>query len=315
MLTAHLPAFRTIGAEFEMAVPCVGVGGGLDVQRTLATVLSANGVRALARPYCREPVPAGVDVTVEHDSSIRGETRYAGIVWHSVEIKTRVLNGIADWEEVVPKSLDIARYLGARVNATCGHHVHIGLPEVGMRPKVIRSLVNLVGRIEPVIYGMVAPSRRSSGFCLPMANSLPNFKGCETLSEHCGRLIRTTRYYGCNLTHLTSTPPRVEYRWHQGTLDTTKARHWLRFLLRVTEHAAQRSCQSFAQPLANDRRGWERMATAIGLRVNSKIYRSCALEVAETATYLLRRWKHFNGQPLRSPTPTLSEQAAEREVA
>jgi hypothetical protein len=315
MLSATLNRTRRIGCEYEMTVPLVGTGNGSDVQRTFASVLTANGVRAVARGYSHEPVPATADVCVEYDSSVQGETRYAGITWHSVEIKTRILNGIDDWERVVPKMLDIARYMGARVNQSTGHHVHVSLPEVVERPRVIRSLTALVARVEPVVFGVVAPSRRRSQYCLPLGSALPDLSACKTLADYHQRLFGVSRYYGLNLTHVTGTSPRVEYRWHQGTLDPAKARHWLRFLLQLTQHAVTRNCQSLAQPLANDRQGFERMATAIGLRVNSKIYRAVSPELSETASYLLRRWKHFHGEPLRQPRPTLSEQAAEREVA
>ena len=128
-------------------------------------------------------------------------------------------------------------------------------------------------------------------------------------------MLGISRYFGCNLTRVTDDAPRVEYRYHQGTLDASKARHWLRFLLQLTEHALTRNCQTFAEPLPNTRQGYERMSTAIGMRVNSKIYRKVSPELTETAGYLLRRWKHFNGQPGRTPTLTLAAQAAEREVA
>lgn len=314
MLIADISRTRTIGAEFEMTMPCVGTGGGMDVQWTLASVLTANGIRAVARPYSHEPVPANADVAVEFDGSVQGETRYRGITWHAVEVKTRILRGIDDWERVVPAMLDIAQYLGARVNRSTGHHVHVGLPEVTERPKVIRSLASLVARIEPVVYGMLAPSRRGNTYCMPMGRA-PDLRACKSLAEYHAQLHGTNRYHGLNLTHATGDSLRVEFRYHQGTLDSEKARHWLRFLLRVTEHAVNRNCQSFDQPLPNTRNGWERMATAIGLRVNSKIYRAIAPELAETASFLLRRWKHFNGQPTRQPRPTLAEQAVEREVA
>ena len=297
-----------------MTVPLIGVGSGIDVQRSLASVLHANGLRAVARPYCHSPVPAGIDFAVESDSSVAGETRYEGIAWFPVEIKTRILSGIDDWERVVPKMLDIARYMGARVNASTGHHIHLSLPEVIQRPKVIRSLTSLVSRIEPVIFGMLAPSRKRSSYCMPLGGSLPDLKVCKTLEEFQSKLAGTSRYYGLNLTHATDASPRIEYRWHQGTLDAVKARHWLRFLLQLTEHAVTRNCQSLADPLTDDRQGFERMATAIGLRVNSKIYRSVSPELTETASNLLRRWKHFNGQPIPEQKRTLSQQAQEREV-
>ena len=315
MLTADINRSRKIGVEFEMTVPLVGSGSGHDVQRTLATVLTANGIRSVARGYSHDPIPTGVDLAVEFDSSVRGETRYAGVSWHAVEIKTRILGGLDDWERVVPKMLDIAKYMGARVNQSTGHHVHVSLPEVAAKPKAIRSLTALVSRVEPIIYGLLAPSRCRNNYCMPLGGRLPDLRACKTVADFQDRLRGQSRYYGCNLTHVTDDAPRVEYRYHQGTLDAAKARHWLRFLLQLTEHAATRNCQTLAEPLPNDRGGFERMATSVGLRVNNKIYTKVSPELTETASYLLRRWKHFNGQPSRQPRPTLAEQAAEREVA
>jgi hypothetical protein len=315
MLSAELNRTRRIGCEYEMTVPLVGTGCSLDVQRTLATVLTANGLRAIPRGYSHDPLPPGVDLAVEYDSSVQGETRYAGVSWHAVEIKTRILDGIDQWERIVPKTLDIAKYMGARVNTSTGHHVHVSLPEVTERPKAIRSLAALVTRVEPVLYGLLAPSRRRNNYCMPLGGRLPDLRPCKTLAEYRDRLGGQSRYFGCNLTRVTDTAPRVEYRYHQGTLDAAKARHWLRFLLQLTEHAVTRNCQTLAEPLTNDRTGFERMATAIGLRVNSKIYSKVSPELTETAGYLLRRWKHFAGQPITFPRLTLAEQAAEREVA
>lgn len=296
-------------------MPVVGSGGGHEVQLVVARVLTANGVRTIARPYSHEPLPAGVDVAVEYDSSVTGESRYQGITWVPIEVKTRILEGASEWETVVPATLDILKYLGARVNQSTGHHVHLSLPEAEERPRVIRSLTSLVKRIEPVIYGLLAPSRRHSPYCTPLGGRLPDLRECKTLADYENRLRGQSRYYGVNLLHVTSSRPRVEFRHHQGTLDPVKARHWLRFLLQVTEHAVTRNCQSHAEPLPNNRNGFERMATAIGLRVNSKIYREVSPALIDTARYLLRRWKHFNGQPIVAEQPTLTEQAVEREVA
>jgi hypothetical protein len=315
MLTAAVNQTRTIGVEYEATVPLVGAGSGHDVQRTLASVLSANGLRSIARGYSHDPLPPGVDLAVEYDSSVLGETRYQGVAWHAVEIKTRILNGIDEWEQLVPKCLEIAQYLGARVNVSTGHHVHLGLPEAADRPKVIRSLAALVARVEPVVYGLVAPSRRQNNYCASIGGRLPDLRACKTVEDYRRRLAGTSRYYGLNLTHVTGDSPRVEYRYHQGTLDAAKARHWLRFLLQLTEHAVTRNCQALAEPLVNDRQGFERLATAIGLRVNSKIYRRVSPELVETAGYLLRRWKQFNVRPAAQPVTSLAAQAAEREVA
>jgi hypothetical protein len=182
------------------------------------------------------------------------------------------------------------------------------------KPKVIRSLTALVQRIEPVIYGLLAPSRRGSSYCIPLGSDLPDFQRCKTLNQYEAILYGWPRYRGLNLTHVAEPAPHVEYRYHQGTLDVEKARHWLRVLLQISEHAVARNCQTLSDPLPNTRQGFERLATAIGLRVNSKIYRSVSEELSETASYLLRRWKHFNGHPIRKAHSTLASAAAEREV-
>ena len=60
------------------------------------------------------------------------------------------------------------------------------------------------------------------------------------------------RYSALNLTHLFKDAPHLELRHHHGTLDPNKARHWLRFCLRLVDHAIQRSCQAAPAPLP----GW-----------------------------------------------------------
>ena len=79
MLAVAVNRTRTIGVEYEATVPLVGAGCGQDVQRTLAGVLTANGLRAVARGYRHDPLPPGMDLAVEYDSSVQGETRYRGV--------------------------------------------------------------------------------------------------------------------------------------------------------------------------------------------------------------------------------------------
>jgi len=297
MLIAELNRTRRIGAEYEMTVPLVGTGTGADVQQTLARVLTANGIGAIARGYSHAPVPDGADVAVESDSSVEGESRYQGIVWHPVEIKTRILNGYDDWETVVPKMLEISKYMGARVNTSCGHHLHCSIPEFKEDPRVIRSLWNLLHRFEPVIFGLLAPSRRHSNFCrpLPLASKL----GANTRLGF-RRLLRAyDRYQGLNVTHLFDDHPRIELRYCQGLLDAMKARHWIRFCLQIVQHAVvTRNCQAAPFPLPNDRKSLDKLLVTAGFKVNTRVYAKVSPELRETGRYLLKRWKQFNSDSL-----------------
>lgn len=127
----------------------------MDARRVIASVLTANGIPAVARSYSHAPLPAGIDVAVESDSSVRGESVYQGITWVPVEVKTRILNGPEDWERIVPKLLRVLSYLGCRVTPTSGHHTHVEVAEVQTRPEVIRSIVNVCARYESVLLGCV----------------------------------------------------------------------------------------------------------------------------------------------------------------
>lgn len=294
MLVAELSRNRRLGVEFEVAVPQVGAGQSDDVRRTLAQVLSANGVPSVVRGYSHREVPEGSDVAVEYDASVRGESRYRGIRWVSVEVKTRILSGMDDWERVVPPMLDILRYMGARVNSSCGHHVHVEFAEARERPAVIRSLYNLVHRNERVIYGLVPPSRHSSTYSTPMPDVGGRLASCSSLASFRRELEGLPRTSGTNWTHLWGSAPRIEYRYSSSTLNVEKARHWARLMLRLTDHAAQRSCKATKAQLPRDRDSLDKMLVTLGLKVNSRVYSKVCPELRQTGRYLLRRWKELN---------------------
>ena len=194
---------RTIGAlEFECCVPQIGHGTSLDIQRQIAGILSANGIRATYRGYSRDPVPPESDIVVETDSSVRGESRLAGVTWVSLEVKTRILQGLADYERLVPETLEILRTLNGKVNASTGFHLHIGFHEVHADARVIRSLYNLIHRFEPVLFSLVSPSRRSNSFCRPLPDVSKLLHGCRKLSCFEEALGRFERYQAMNWTHL-----------------------------------------------------------------------------------------------------------------
>ncbi len=299
MLTAELNLNRRIGAEFEMTVPLVGSGSGTDVQRVLAEVLTANGIPAIHRGYSHAPLPQGIDIAVEQDSSVRGESLWQGVRWFSIEIKTRILNGIEDWDNIVPKTLAIASYLGGKVNSSCGHHLHVEVDEIKDRPRIIRSLQALHFKFQDVIFGLVAPSRRQNGYARPISYNSRLLK-CRSLRSYQRELRSTNRNQALNLTHIASGDYRVEYRWHQGTLDANKARHWRNFCLRLVEHAATRNSQA-SDALPNDRKSLQRLLVSCGFLVNAGIYSKVSPELRETGKYLLQRWKHFNGNHALKP--------------
>ncbi len=215
---------RTMGAEFECAVPLVGHGGPMEVQRQIAGILSSNGIRAGFRGYSHDPLPRDTDIMVETDASVRGESRLAGITWIPLEVKTRILQGMADYERIVPKTLEILRAMNCKVNASTGHHLHIGFHEVNADARVIRSLYNVIHRFEPVLFSLVSASRRSNSYCRPLPDVSKLLHKCRALPCFQEHLSRFNRYQGLNWSglFLDDGAPRVEFRYHQGTLDALK---------------------------------------------------------------------------------------------
>jgi hypothetical protein len=309
-LTANLNRTRPIGVEYECAVPIIGGGGDRDVQETIANILNANGIRACWRSYSRAPVPDNCDVMVERDASISGERRFNVVRWSQIEVKTRILDGIDDWETVVPKTLEILSYCGGRVTPSCGHHVHVAFAEVNCYPKRVRSLWNLLHRFDAVLYGLLAPSRRTNTYCRPMPSGTKLLHGANSIRELRRRLSGYDRFQALNLTHLFGDGPRIEFRHHQGTLNPTKSRHWIRLMLALVEHACRRNCMAAPMSLPNDRKSLDALLTTIGLKVNTKVYSKIDPDLRETGKYVLQLWKKFNGNVPLNPTPRAKLKAA-----
>lgn len=295
MLTAELNRNRRIGVEHEMWFPrLTRNGSNHDYQQMIADVLTQNGIRAVARGYSHETLPANIDVAVEHDGSIEGSSPFIGVNAIQVEVKTRILNGYDDWERIVPKTLDICKYLGARVNRSTGHHIHLSFDEVRAEPRKIRSLYNVLHRFEPVILGLLPPSRRANRYCRPMPDRAKLLHGCKTLGCFARVLSDMDRYHGLNWSHVCDAAPRVEFRYHSGTLEAAKARHWLRFCLQMVQHAVNRNCQAASKQIDSDRRGLESMFLTCGFKCNHGIYATVSPELRQTGKYLLKRWKALN---------------------
>ena len=295
MLVAELNHTRPLGAEFEAVAPIVGAGGNHDVQQTFANVFSSNGLRSTARAYSHQPIPQGYDLAVESDSSLRPESQFQGVSWSNIEIKTRPLQGIADWQAVVPKTLQIAKYLGARVNRSCGHHLHVAFPEAREAPAKIRSIFNLLYASEPLLYSFLPPSRTSNGYAVPMQpEHFRLLHGCRSFRSFRDALAGWQRNSGLNLTPLFGDSPRIEFRYHSATLDHRKAEHWMRLVNRLVEHAVTRNCQAQQRRPKPTLAAIDNWLMTIGMRSNSGIYTKVAPELRETAKFLRRRFKHLN---------------------
>lgn len=286
---------RKMGIEIETVVAIIGQGEDRDVQQLLASVLNNQGISTIARSYSRQPVPGSNLLCVEYDTSLRDESRYRGIRWAKIEIKTAPL----PWDEIeriLPPTLDVIRYLGARCNASTGLHVHHHFPEAKDRPQTVRNLQHLWWRYHNVMYGLVPPSRFTNVHCRPPRPAdAKRFDACRSYADLCQALRRADRYDGLNLTNLANQERMtVEWRIHGGTTDWSKIKAWALSTQRWVEHAVKRSCHYKPDPVANTQSGLNSLLVTTGLKSNSRIYCNVEKELREAGRFLLKRWKHFN---------------------
>lgn len=295
-LVSSLNRTRKIGPEFEGYIILTGSGDARSAQDSLAHALSQNGVPSIARHYSHDPLPPGIKAAVEYDASIVPEQRYRGIRWAAIEVKTCKLDGIDEWEAVVPPMLDLLRYAGLKVNHSTGHHLHLSFDEVSDDPRHVRSLWNLYHRHQDTLFHLVSESRRNNSYCRRLPNEAKFLHGANSVRELRSRLTRFDRYNWLNLTHLFDPSPRVELRSHQGTLDPAKARAWLHLHLAMFDHAVRRVCQAAPSTLPADRKSFDSLMVTIGCKPNSRVYAQVDPVLRASAKALLKTYKKFNPQ-------------------
>ncbi len=197
---------RTFGIEIEIT--------GMDRQRA-ARILNLVGLSALAEGYNHQTRAHWKVVT---DASVPG----------GCEVVSPPLQGEEGLEQVraAITALDDA---GAKINASCGLHVHFDAS--GLTPDEIRNLVTRYARFESEIDRFMPASRRGDAnhYCKSIRNFArnPAFQSAQTLDA----MIRAqgSRYFKLNLQsfHLHGT---IEFRQHSGTVNAPKALNWIRFL-------------------------------------------------------------------------------------
>jgi hypothetical protein len=154
--------------------------------------------------------------------------------------------------EIVRRACKTVQIAGARVNASCGVHVHFSAQPFDGRS--LRRLVALVYMYEPILYRALKVSpERMEKFCKPIhegfAREVLSSKS-EPLTitqqwyETCGAGVTTgrfdpVRYYGLNLN---PEPLRNHYelRYFNGTLEPDVVVSYLHLALGMLRHALRR---------------------------------------------------------------------------
>lgn len=140
------------------------------------------------------------------------------------EVVSPILNNLNSLKKVCKVLNDH----GARVNKSCGLHVHFGA-ESFTADQWRRIIVNYAN-IEEVIDSIMPMSRRSNNnrYCKSIIEKAQSVRCLDNLRDY-QTAFRNDRYHKLNLMSYNS-HKTIEFRQHSGTTDFTKIENWIKFL-------------------------------------------------------------------------------------
>ena len=247
---------QTFGIELETY--------GIGRERTAKAIAAYFGTTAVHRGRhlddWRVPMPDGRHWTVERDGSV-------------TDPSAEVVSPVCRWEDI-PMVLAVAKAIraaGARTDASCGIHVHVGLGE--HTPASLRRLVNIVNAKEDLLTQAlgITPERRYR-WCKPVEpafleavnRSKPDsFEKLAQLwyrhsggysgnwRECAGTHYDSSRYHLLNLHAAFSTERpahTIEFRAFNGTLHAGKIKAYIQLCLAMSAQALTTKAASATRP-------------------------------------------------------------------
>lgn len=205
----------TIGVEIE----CYNID-----KNMIIAALDRRGIKAIATGY--NHTDSKEHYKLGNDGSIDGN--------NTCEVVSPILRSLSSLKEVC----EVINEAGAKVNKSCGLHVHFGASKFTLE-QWQRICLNYAA-IEPVIDSFMAPSRREGnntycGSTIRSANTLRGeIAGGYIHSIHDIQQCYGTRYKKLNVIAY-NTHKTVEFRQHQGTTDFVKISNWVDFLTRFLD--------------------------------------------------------------------------------
>lgn len=193
-----------------------------DTSKLHEKLLSVRKVPATGEPHISVEIECGVPdvLALNADLAAAGLGRYVnhgsdGSVSvrsrHSSEL--RVSAPETKLKEVLTKTCEALRKNGAKVNASCGLHVHIDC-----RARNWRVVYDRLYKAKHWLYACVAPSRANNSYAKP-PSAEPNMGD---------------RYTAINATSAVK-HGTIEVRLHHGTTNAKKILNWVRLLLAIVD--------------------------------------------------------------------------------
>ena len=242
---------QTFGIEVETT--------GLGRERTAKAIAAYFGTTAryVGRHLddWQVPMPDGRHWTVERDGSV-------------TDPSAEVVSPVCRWEDIetVQEVIRAIRKAGARADASCGIHVHIGLGE--HTPRTLRNLVNIVNAKEDLLTQALGidPSRRERWcqavdprFLAQLNQRKPQsmeamaelWYGTANWGRRAGSHYDQSRYHLLNL-HATFSTERpahtIEFRAFNATLHAGEIKAYIQLCLAISHQALTANAASASRP-------------------------------------------------------------------
>jgi hypothetical protein len=204
-------------------------------RESLISAGTANGLQVRSEGYNHHDNKSYFKIV--SDSSLQGD--------NTNEVVSPILKGNKGLNSL-KAMCDTLASVDARVNRSCGLHVHIGAENLSDEHYV--RIVRNYQKLESVIDSFMPNSRRgnNSRWCHSLQGV--DFSHCTTKTDVYNAMYGD-RYYKVNavayLRHKT-----IEFRQHSGTVEYEKISNWVKFLAKLVEYSYKHeidSCNSIEE--------------------------------------------------------------------
>ena len=217
-----IPFSKRFGIEIEAY--------GID-RRRVATALHQAGINCNAEYYNHN---TRMEWKVVTDASLSGTDTF--------ELVSPILQGEEGLEQVRIVSEVLIR-LGAKINRSCGLHVHFDAANMDLTNW--KRLISNYAGLESTIDSMMPQSRRgdTNTYCRSMkiANLRSKIESARTLDQL--RNIFPNRYSKIN-TQAFSRHRTIEFRQHSGTFESEKIINWIVFLHNLVDYSKNNAIET-----------------------------------------------------------------------
>lgn len=217
---------------------------GIEIETSIPNVIAMTQVRVGSyhngNPVTVAPLFNGAAWKAERDCSIQSPAGYA-----PCEFVSPVLKGEAGVQHLVA-FVEWLNAIGARVNDSCGVHIHIGVASFFSEPaaqaKFVKILSRLASRNSVALYAQTGSIKREAGNYCHRATLQDRREITRACRANNVASVNCDRYQLLNLANLRNSKRTVEFRCFAGTTNIHKIlAHLLSVLLLCKVAAARKS--------------------------------------------------------------------------